>query len=64
MATSDGIADVQQYEKWNDLFQKNCLKVGGRKKMNPSWGFFNEFEGNDKYKQKSTSQRRVTHQTK
>ena len=31
MATSDGIAGAQQYEKWYDLFQKNCLKGEGEK---------------------------------
>jgi len=46
MASLDGIAGVQKYEVWYDLFKKNCLKGGGgRKKMNPSWAFFNEFEG-------------------
>ena len=45
MATSDGIAGVQKYEVWYNLFKKNCLKGGGRKKVNPSWGFHNEFEG-------------------
>jgi len=32
MAPSDGIAGVQKYEVWYDLFKKNCLKEGGRKK--------------------------------
>jgi len=45
MAPSDDIVGVQKYEVWYDLFKNNCLKGGGRKKMNPSWGFFNEFEG-------------------
>jgi len=45
MAPSDDIAGVQKYEVWYDLFKNNCLKGGGRKKMNPSWRSFNAFEG-------------------
>ena len=35
-----------QHEFWYELFQENCIKGGDRKKTNPIWGLFKEFNNN------------------
>ena len=43
--STNGLKTAKKHEAWYEVFQQNSINDGGRKKRNPCWGFFKEFEG-------------------